>query len=124
MPVNTKTKAALMAATTFCAFNSAAVQAQTSDADTNSSNDIIVTAQRVEQRLQDVPISITVVDQAKLTANNISNLKDVANLTPGFAVNSRYGADNTTFTIRGFYQEQRSFATVGVFFADVVAPRG
>ncbi|MEJ5976310.1 TonB-dependent receptor [Novosphingobium sp. PS1R-30] len=122
--MNTKTKAALLAATTFCAFNSAAVQAQTSETDTSSSNDIIVTAQRVEQRLQDVPISITVVDQAKLMNNNISNLKDVASLTPGFAVNSRYGADNTTFTIRGFYQEQRSFATVGVFFADVVAPRG
>ena len=98
--------------------------AQSEDSAAPSGNDIIVTAQRVEQRLQDVPISITVLDQSKLTNNNISSLKDVASLTPGFAVNSRYGADNTTFTIRGFYQEQRSFATVGVFFADVVAPRG
>ena len=89
-----------------------------------SGNDIIVTAQRVEQRLQDVPISITVLDQKTLAANNITSSKDLAQFTPGLAVNNRYGADNTTFTIRGFYQEQRSFATVGVFFADVVAPRG
>ncbi|MEO6092613.1 MAG: TonB-dependent receptor [Novosphingobium sp.] len=89
-----------------------------------SGNDIIVTAQRVEQRLQDVPISITVLDQKTLTANNIASARDLAAYTPGLAVNNRYGADNTTFTIRGFYQEQRSFATVGVFFADVVAPRG
>ncbi|MBU6266406.1 MAG: TonB-dependent receptor [Sphingomonadales bacterium] len=87
-------------------------------------NDIIVTAQRVEQRLQDVPISITVLDQKTLANNNISNAKDLAAFTPGLAVNNRYGADNTVFTIRGFYQEQRSFATVGVFFNDVVAPRG
>ncbi|MBV1686853.1 TonB-dependent receptor [Novosphingobium sp. G106] len=115
-------RATLLAATVLGATTATPAWAQS--ADENSSNDIIVTAQRVEQRLQDVPISITVLDQGKLANNNISNLKDVANLTPGFAVNSRYGADNTTFTIRGFYQEQRSFATVGVFFNDVVAPRG
>jgi iron complex outermembrane recepter protein len=122
MSINTK--AALLAATVLGAATAAPVWAQTSDDAGTGANDIIVTAQRIEQRLQDVPISITVVNQAKLDNNNITNLKDVAQLTPGFAVNNRYGADNTTFTIRGFYQEQRSFATVGVFFNDVVAPRG
>jgi iron complex outermembrane receptor protein len=116
-------KATLLAATVLGATTAAPAWAQTSD-DTGSSNDIIVTAQRIEQRLQDVPISITVFNQAELSNKNVSNLKDLAQYTPGLAVNSRYGADNTTFTIRGFYQEQRSFATVGVFFADVVAPRG
>jgi len=117
-------KTVLLAATALSLSYGAPALAQDSESAGGSSNDIIVTAQRIEQRLQDVPISITVLDQTKLANNNISNLKDIANLTPGFAVNSRYGADNTTFTIRGFYQEQRSFATVGVFFADVVAPRG
>jgi iron complex outermembrane receptor protein len=59
-----------------------------------------------------------------LDSKNVSSIRELASYTPGLAVNNRYGADNTTFTIRGFYQEQRSFATVGVFFADVVAPRG
>ncbi len=121
--MNYNAKAALMAATALCATIATPAWAQANDAPA-SDNDIIVTAQRVEQRLQDVPISITVLDQSKLSNNNIASLKDIAAITPGFAVNSRYGADNTTFTIRGFYQEQRSFATVGVFFADVVAPRG
>ena len=98
-------------------------QAQNAD-ESKSVNDIVVTAQRVEQRLQDVPISITVFDQSKLDKANVSSIRELASYTPGLAVNNRYGADNTTFTIRGFYQEQRSFATVGVFFADVVAPRG
>ncbi|MDR2857481.1 MAG: TonB-dependent receptor [Novosphingobium sp.] len=118
-------KAALAAATILTACNALPAWAQdTGGGGDTSANDIVVTAQRIEQRLQDVPISITVLDQNKLANNNISNLKDIASFTPGFAVNNRYGADNTTFTIRGFYQEQRSFATVGVFFADVVAPRG
>ena len=119
-----KTKAAMLTASAMGLCWAFPVLAQTADTAADSSNDIIVTAQRIEQRLQDVPISITVLDQAKLTNNNITNLKDIATLTPGFAVNNRYGADNATFTIRGFYQEQRSFATVGVFFNDVVAPRG
>jgi iron complex outermembrane receptor protein len=124
MQMTIRMKAALFAATALGVANAAPVWAQSSTESATSSNDIIVTAQRTEQRLQDVPISITVFDQKTLNNNNINSLKDVAALTPGFAVNSRYGADNTTFTIRGFYQEQRSFATVGVFFADVVAPRG
>ncbi|MBW8754897.1 MAG: TonB-dependent receptor [Sphingomonadales bacterium] len=122
MTINFKT--ALLAATVLGATTAAPAWAQTADENANSSNDIIVTAQRVEQRLQDVPISITVFDQAKLDSANVSSVRELASYTPGLAVNNRYGADNTTFTIRGFYQEQRSFATVGVFFADVVAPRG
>jgi iron complex outermembrane receptor protein len=87
-------------------------------------SDIIVTARRVEERLQDVPISITVLNQAQITNNNISNMKDLAAYTPGLQVNSRYGSDSTNFTVRGFTQEQRTYATVGTYFADVVAPRG
>lgn len=117
-------KLVLCAATALSAAWTVPALAQDSESAPATANDIIVTAQRVEQRLQDVPISITVLNQSDITNNNISNMKDLANVTPGLAVNNRYGADNTTFTIRGFYQEQRSFATVGVFFADVVAPRG
>jgi iron complex outermembrane receptor protein len=122
--MTSKFTALLLAASMLSLTKAAPAWAEASEAGAGASNDIIVTAQRVEQRGLDVPISITVLDQAKLTTNNIANMKDLAAYTPGLAVNSRYGADNTTFTIRGFYQEQRSFATVGVFFADVVAPRG
>lgn len=94
------------------------------DAGQNSGTDIIVTAQRVEQRLQDVPISVTVFSQEKLANNNIVSSKDLAVYTPSVTVNSRYGTDFTTFTIRGFTQELRTTATVGTYFADVIAPRG
>lgn len=86
--------------------------------------DIVVTARRSVERLQDVPISISVLSQNELTNNNVSNIKDIAALTPGLNINSRNGPDATNFSIRGFTQEQRTAATVGVYFADVVAPRG
>lgn len=112
----------LLAASALSGF--AAVPAMAQSVERDSANDIIVTAQRVEQRLQDVPVSISVYNQDTLDNNNVSNIKDIAAFTPGLQVNNRYGADSTNFSIRGFTQEQRTTATVGVYFADVVAPRG
>lgn len=90
----------------------------------SEASDIIVTAQRIEQRLQDVPVSLTVLSQEELTNNNISSANDIATYTPNVIASTRFGADQTTYTIRGFTQEQRTTATVGTYFADVIAPRG
>ena len=84
---------------------------------------IVVTARRVEERLQDVPISITVYNQAQLANRNIVSSTDLATYTPSLAVNSRFGPDKSSFAIRGFSQDLNTLPTVGVYFADVVAPR-
>lgn len=88
------------------------------------SGDIVVTARRVAERLQDVPISMTVFNQQQLNDRNILTGTDLAAYTPSMTVDNKYGAENTTFTIRGFSQEQRTTASVAVYFADVVSPRG
>jgi iron complex outermembrane receptor protein len=88
-----------------------------------SSGDIIVTARRVEERLQDVPISITVFSQAALNSRNITNVTELASYTPSLSVNNRYGAEKATFAIRGFVQDLGTAPSVGVYFADVVGPR-
>jgi iron complex outermembrane receptor protein len=85
---------------------------------------IIVTARRVEERLQDVPISITVVNQDRLNKANIVSTEDLARVVPGLNVQSRYSSEQANFAIRGFAQELRTSASVGTYFADVVAPRG
>jgi iron complex outermembrane receptor protein len=91
-----------------------------------SSNDeeIVVTARRREERLQDVPISITLFNQQQLTNNNVVNAQDLATYTPSLSANTLFGSDNTTFAIRGFVQEIGTAPSVGVYFADVVTPRG
>jgi iron complex outermembrane receptor protein len=85
---------------------------------------VVVTARRVEERLQDVPISITVFNQDQLTDRNILSGRDLATYTPSLAVNGRYGTENASFSLRGFSQEIRTAPSVAVYFADVVAPRG
>lgn len=86
--------------------------------------EIVVTAQRREERLEDVPISITVYDQQQLDNLNVVNASDLATFTPSLTANKLFGDDNTSFAIRGFTQELRTSPTVGVYFAEVIAPRG
>lgn len=86
-------------------------------------SDIIVTARRVEERLQDVPISITVFNQQQLSNRNIVNAQDLAVYTPSLSSNNNFGAENSTYAIRGFVQDTNTPPSVGVYFADVVAPR-
>jgi iron complex outermembrane receptor protein len=84
---------------------------------------IVVTARRVEERLQDVPISITVFNQAQLDNRNITTASDLATYTPSLSSNNRFGSDKSSFTIRGFNQDGKTAPTVAVYFADVVALR-
>ncbi|MDB5968675.1 MAG: TonB-dependent receptor [Hydrocarboniphaga sp.] len=87
-------------------------------------SEVIVTARRVEERMQDVPISMTVFNQDQLTNRNVLSGRDLATYTPSLAVNGRYGTENAAFSLRGFSQEIRTTPSVAVYFADVVAPRG
>ena len=93
-------------------------------ANSGGNGDIIVTARRVEERLQDVPISITVMNQSQLAEHNVVTAEDLAKNTPSLQVNNAFGSDNTMFALRGFSQDIGSAPTVGTYFADVVAPRG
>ncbi|HEX7873450.1 MAG TPA: TonB-dependent receptor [Sphingobium sp.] len=85
---------------------------------------IIVTARRTEERLQDVPISITVFNQKQLSNGNVVNSQDLARITPSLSANSNFGSENSSFALRGFVQDNGTAPSVGVYFADVVAPRG
>ena len=69
-------KSAALTALTFGSLHAAPTFAQEA-ADAGDADAIIVTAQRMEQRLQDVPISITVLSQTQLANNNITNIKDL-----------------------------------------------
>lgn len=88
-----------------------------------SNNDIIVTARRVDERLQDVPISITVFNQQQISERNVVTASDLAIYTPSLSSTPQFGADNASYAIRGFVQSAGTAPTVGVYFADVVAPR-
>ncbi|TAL00572.1 MAG: TonB-dependent receptor [Rhodospirillaceae bacterium] len=93
-------------------------------ADIESPEQIIVTARRVEERLQDVPISISVFDQKQLSARGVTNGRDLAAYTPSLQVNGFFGGNDVAFSLRGFGQDLQTAPTVAVYFAEAVSPRG
>jgi iron complex outermembrane receptor protein len=64
--------------------------------------DIIVTARRVNERLQDVPASVTVLSAAALASTGADKAQDFAQLTPGVTiVTGTAEAGDTQINIRG-----------------------
>ncbi len=53
-------------------------------ADTGAIGDIVVTAQRREERLQNVPIAISAFSQEDLTRNDVRDISRLTQFTPGF----------------------------------------
>ncbi|MFN4178251.1 TonB-dependent receptor [Phenylobacterium sp.] len=62
---------------------------------------IIVTAQKREQNLQDVPIVVNVVSGQQLQDAGVRDVKDLQVLTPGLSVTSSTGGAQTSIRIRG-----------------------
>ena len=72
--------------------------------------DIIVTARRSEERLQDVPVAVSVVTPAVIEARGTFNPVDIAQSAPGLNVTASISdRNNLTYTIRG---QGFSFGTV------------
>ena len=63
--------------------------------------EIVVTARKVEERLQDVPLAITAFSAGEIQAAGIENLDDVANLTPGMTFSNLIGEFLPVPVIRG-----------------------
>ncbi|CAN5404990.1 TonB-dependent receptor [soil metagenome] len=63
--------------------------------------DIIVTAQKREQNLQDVPVVVTALSQELLQDAGVHDIKDMQILTPGLSVTSTSNEAITTARIRG-----------------------
>lgn len=82
----------------FCA-SAAFAQEAASVGQAASDGDIVVTAQRRSERLQDVPISVNVASAAQLERSGVSKLEDLNTIVPGFNVSQAIGS--FTPSIRG-----------------------
>jgi len=80
-------------------------------------DEIVVTARRVEERLQDVPVAITAFTSAALERQNIRNVSDIANFTPNLTFTTDNSGRSNIPTIRGIgLVDTRGFDNpVGVF---------
>jgi iron complex outermembrane receptor protein len=91
------TKTGILAATCPLIFGwAAAIQAQTTPHDAatiTSLEEIVVTAQRKEQNLQDVPITITVLTAEAMANSGIHATADLVAVTPGLSISGfQHGA--------------------------------
>ncbi len=75
--------------------------AQTTPAAAKEDTTIIVTAQKREQKLQDVPIAVTTLSARLLQDAGVHDIKDMQILTPGLTVTSTQNETLTTARIRG-----------------------
>ncbi len=126
--MTTKFKTGLLAATALCLASPALAQTPTAatppaneplaNAGANvagaDTGDIVVTARKRSENLQDVPVAITAFNAADIKSARIERLDDLAKLTPGLNFTPLFGAQNQLPIIRGAAQTLGQL-NVGVF---------
>jgi iron complex outermembrane recepter protein len=80
--------------------------------------EIIVTAQKREERLLETPQSVSVLTTDQLTALGAQQFRDFANTVPGLTF-STAGAGYTQVSLRGVTLGQDTSPTVGIYVDDV-----
>ncbi len=91
-----------------------------------SENDIIVTATKREQTLQDVPVAVSVTTAQTIERAQIRDIKDLGSVVPSLRVGDRQSSQNATFYIRGFGNGANNLGiepSVGVFIDGVYRSR-
>lgn len=91
---------------------------QPSDQDTSAIREIIVTAQKRNESVQDIPIAVTALDEQALNSETVSDIRDIAGRVPSLVVdNVGAGPSAAAIAIRGisFEDIEKSFdPAVGV----------
>jgi len=96
----------LMAAASVIALASMApAQAQTAPAEGTALQEVVVTARKVKERLQDVPITIAAQTGEQLAQSAIRSVGDLSAITPGLqTMRTTVNAASGMFILRGFTQ--------------------
>jgi outer membrane receptor protein involved in Fe transport len=86
--------------------------------------EVVVTATRREERLQDVPVSVLAFSQEKLDAQGLKNIDDLARLSPGLTFQrngmssaGNYNDEGSDINIRGV-DSAAGTSTTGIYIDD------
>ena len=100
--------------------------AQSQSTNDNSIAEIVVTATKREQTLQDVPISVAVTGQQTIERAQVRDLIDLQSVVPSLKVSQFNATGQTNFVIRGFGNGNGNDgieSSVGVFIDGVYRSR-
>jgi iron complex outermembrane receptor protein len=98
------------------------VSAEAATSQTVGLDEIVVTARRKEETLQNVPLSVTALTAETLKSASVNSLQDITFLTPGLTYTSNGAQANAAPTIRGLSDTSGGEATsqnVSVFLDGV-----
>ena len=108
MKIRTEARTGLLICTALASVGFLPVQAMAQAANASAQDngtkleEIVVTAQKREQNLQDVPIAVTALTQNTLVANRIATVSDLSGMAPGVTVRTAAGGSALpSFSVRG-----------------------
>jgi iron complex outermembrane receptor protein len=81
--------------------------------------EVVVSAQKVTQNLQDVPATVQVLSGAQLESHGLVDLVDYAKEIPGLYIQSAYGPGSGFPVIRGLATGADATSLVGIFLDDI-----
>ncbi len=102
-------------------------QAQTPDVGPQLAEEIVVTAQKREQSLQDIGISITALEGEELEALGVSEARDITEFVPNLELSESGDSDIPIFVIRGVGLQDynaNNTPTTAMVVDDVYQPYG
>ena len=88
--------------------------------------EIIVTAQKREQNIQDVPLAVTALSGGQLVEHGITDIFDLQQTAPGLIVDQSQTATTANFSIRGVGTSSQNFgleSSVGLYVDGVYRAR-
>ncbi|MEM9689365.1 MAG: TonB-dependent receptor, partial [Pseudomonadota bacterium] len=88
--------------------------------------EIVVTAQKREQNLQDVPIAVTAYTGAMLQESAIKDMRDLATIVPTLTSSQSQTSTTSSFSIRGIGTSAQNFgleSSVGIYIDGVYRSR-
>ena len=89
----------------------------------DSIEEIIVTARKREENLQDIPLTVSAFTESALEERGITSLQDIADYTPGFDFAEGFGRNDFRPAIRGQSTIQGR-ANAGLFMEGIIIEKG
>lgn len=88
--------------------------------------EVVVTAQKREQNLQDVPVAVSAFSGQVLRDAGVTNMAELTNIAPSLTVTSAQTSTTTVFGIRGIFTSAQNFgleSSVGLYVDGVYRAR-
>ena len=88
--------------------------------------EIMVTAQKREQNIQDIPVAVTAISGRHLVEHGITDAFDLQQIAPGLIVSQSQTATTANFSVRGFGTSSQNFgleSSVGLYIDGVYRAR-